>query len=136
MKACCIARDNQIPKSYLDQILNKLRRADLVSTARGPQGGYYLAKSPSEITVGDIVRALEGQLEPVLCSYPEIRSSECREEAGCASQTFCKAIEVNLEKLLNGTTVADLLLISQTPNQPSLPSQLDLGTSSTMTKPE
>lgn len=103
-----LADENQIPRRYLEQILNRLRRKGLVIATRGPRGGYSLALSPAEVSVGDIVRAVEGELQPVLCSFPEQKSSECRQHAGCVSQQFCCEMERNLARILDGTRLEDL----------------------------
>lgn len=103
-----LAEENQIPRRYLEQILNRLRRAELVTALRGPGGGYALARDPGQITVGDIVRAVEGNLEPVLCTFPELKLEGVCSGAGCLSEGFCQEMERNLTRILDGTTLADL----------------------------
>lgn len=103
-----IAEENAIPRRYLEQILNRLRRKGLVEANRGPKGGYRLALPPTRITVGDIVRAVEGDLEPVLCSQPEHRSADCRTASHCLSRKLCHELESTLLTVLDGTTLADL----------------------------
>lgn len=103
-----LADENAIPRRYLEQILNRLRRKGLVLATRGPRGGYSLAVSPAEVTVGDIVRAVEGDLEPVLCTFPEKRSADCRTSVGCVSRSFCHEMERNLARMLDGTSLEDL----------------------------
>lgn len=75
------ARQN-ISESYLEQLIAKLRKAGLVTSVRGAGGGYRLAKPATEISVGDILRALEGSLDPVEC--PGLK-----EESGCDGAEFC-----------------------------------------------
>lgn len=58
-----IARREAIPLRYLEQIFQDLKRAGLVESKRGPRGGYYLKREPSEITLGDVVRALQGPID-------------------------------------------------------------------------
>jgi len=62
-----IADRQMVSLHYLEQLMAKLRRAGLVASSRGAQGGYELAKQPEEITVGDIVRVMEGSFDPVQC---------------------------------------------------------------------
>ena len=62
-----ISARQQISESYLEQLIAKLRKAGLVKSVRGAGGGYMLAKPASEISVGDILRALEGNLDAVNC---------------------------------------------------------------------
>ena len=61
-----IARREHLTVPYLEQLLHRLRRHALVESVRGPKGGYLLSKAPEVITVGEIVRALEGEIEPVV----------------------------------------------------------------------
>lgn len=63
-----IAEANQIPKKFLDVILGELRNAGFLSSKKGKTGGYKLAKSPEDIIVGDIIRALDGPLAPIPCA--------------------------------------------------------------------
>jgi len=58
-----IARRQNIPQRYLEQIFQELKRAGLVDARRGPRGGYYLRRSPEEIRLSDLVRALQGPIE-------------------------------------------------------------------------
>ena len=71
-----------ISESYLEQLIAKLRKAGLVTWVRGAGGGYKLAKPAAEISVGDILRALEGNLDPVECPGLD-------EEVGCSGAEFC-----------------------------------------------
>lgn len=103
-----LAEENGIPRRYLEQILNRLRHKGLVEANRGPRGGYRLAHRPSDIRVGDIVRAVEGEMEPVLCSQPEHRSEDCRTSSSCVSRKLCYQLERTLLGVLDGTTLEDL----------------------------
>src|SRR5437899_5210613 len=58
-----IARRQDVPLRYLEQIFQELRRAHLVDAKRGPRGGYFLARAPESITLGDVVRAVQGPIE-------------------------------------------------------------------------
>lgn len=77
-----IAARQNISESYLEQLIAKLRKAGLVTSVRGAGGGYKLAKPAAEISVGDILRALEGSLDPVEC--PGLK-----EESSCGGSQFC-----------------------------------------------
>lgn len=77
-----IAARQNISESYLEQLIAKLRKAGLVTSIRGAGGGYKLAKPAEEISVGDILRALEGNLDPVEC--PGLK-----EESACDGSEFC-----------------------------------------------
>lgn len=77
-----VSQRQGISESYLEQLVGKLRRAGLVVSIRGAQGGYRLAKPAAEISVGDILRALEGNLDAVEC--PGLS-----EDQGCEGADFC-----------------------------------------------
>lgn len=77
-----ISSRQNISESYLEQLIAKLRKAGFVVSVRGAGGGYKLAKPAEEISVGDILRALEGSLDPVEC--PGLK-----EESSCGGSEFC-----------------------------------------------
>ena len=66
-----VAERQQVSEHYLEQLMSSLRNAGYVRSIRGAQGGYVLAKNPALITVGDIVRAMEGPIAPVDCLLAE-----------------------------------------------------------------
>lgn len=110
MAVADLSKDNQIPRRYLEQILNALRHKGLVSSTRGARGGYQLSRRPANITIGEIVRAVEGEMEAILCSVPEMRSQECRTSTGCVSRRLCYDLETTLLRVLDGTTLEDMRL--------------------------
>ncbi len=63
-----VAKRQDISISYLEQLMTKLKKANLVESVRGASGGYVLTRKPEEISVGDVLRALEGDLSPVECA--------------------------------------------------------------------
>ena len=77
-----VAEAQTIPEAYLEQLLCTLRRAGLVVSARGAQGGYMLSRPPGEITVGDILRSLEGGLTLLDCLEGE---DACGKSCDCQS---------------------------------------------------
>lgn len=79
-----ISERQSISVSYLEQLLAKLRKAELIKSIRGAQGGYRLNRPAEEISVGAVLRALEGDLRPVDCS--ELSEEG---EGGCESANFC-----------------------------------------------
>lgn len=105
-----LARENQIPRRYLEQILNALRHKGLVQSTRGARGGYQLSRVPSSISIGEIIRAVEGDMDPILCSVPEMRSENCRTSTGCVSRRLCYDLETTLMRILDGTTLEDMRL--------------------------
>lgn len=97
-----------ISESYLEQLVRRLKKAGLVTSIRGAQGGYRLAKPASEISVGDILRALEGNLEAVECSG-------LSEERNCEDADFCVAkyvwqrINDSITEAVDGITLDQLI---------------------------
>lgn len=77
-----IAQRQQISDNYLEQLMAKLKKAGLVISLRGANGGYRLAKPAAEISVGDVLRALEGDLDAVTCPGR-------KEEGGCDTADIC-----------------------------------------------
>lgn len=110
MAAAHISNEHNIPRRYLEQILSTLRQSGLVEAIRGPKGGYRLARTPSQTTVADVVKAVEGDMPPTLCSMPEMRSDNCRTHTGCISRRLCYDLETSLMRVLDGTTLEDLRL--------------------------
>lgn len=104
------AAENQgIPHPYLEQIFSKLKKAGIVKAVRGPRGGFQLARAPETINLAEIIAALEGAFEPVLCSYPENRSDNCHEVAGCLSRSLCNELDGTLLHVLTGKTLQTML---------------------------
>ena len=100
-----IAERQAIPLKYLEQIIIPLKRAHYVKSMRGPRGGHMLAKSPAEITVGEIVDLLEGGLLLTRCSeYPE----ECDRSETCLTRFLWKETTEAIQQRLQAITLADL----------------------------
>jgi Rrf2 family protein len=79
--SAAIAARQHVPEHFLDQLLIALRRAGLLKSQRGPQGGHMLAKPPSQISMSDVIRALEGNTAPMECvPNPPV----CQLSPGCA----------------------------------------------------
>ena len=92
-----VARQEGISEKYLGQIIIPLKAAGLVTSQRGAHGGYSLARPPEDITVRDVVEAIEGSIAPVPCVDPAAGASagECGENpAGCERATTCVATRV------------------------------------------
>ena len=89
MSIKAIAEKQDIPEAYLEQIIAVLRRDELVTSIRGAQGGYMLARSPEEVTVGDVLRSLEGGLKLVDCLLEE---DTCGKTCACPSRVVWKRI--------------------------------------------
>ena len=81
-----IAETQRVPPKYLELIMLDLKRAGLVRSTRGPKGGYRLARTPEQISFGDIVRVMEGPIALVSCASVNFyeRCGDCHDEASCA----------------------------------------------------
>ncbi|NLK21598.1 MAG: Rrf2 family transcriptional regulator [Epulopiscium sp.] len=103
-----IAERQEISDHYLEQLIAVLRKSGLVKSIRGAQGGYSLAMPPRQITVGDILRALEGSLAPVDCVSEGI-NAECTEWDCCVTRLVWKKIRDKINEVVDSITLEDLL---------------------------
>lgn len=103
-----IAERQGISESYLEQVFAILRKAGLITAVRGSYGGYTLARPASEITIKEILSALEGSLVPVDCVTNEQRS-QCRRKNSCITHSFWKELDVKISELLSSTTLQDIV---------------------------
>lgn len=112
-----IAQRWNIPAPYLDQLLTALRKAGLVTSIRGPQGGHALARSANNITVLDIFEALEGPISPIECLEDNAR---CTFSRACAIQELWSELQSNVSTLLGSVTIADLAEKQAAATQPAM----------------
>ncbi len=105
LTAEAVAHTQEIPLQFLQKIFHELRRARLVSSQRGRDGGHRLARPPEEITVADIIRAVEGPLAEVRGQPPE--SLHYPGHAGSLQDVWI-ALRTNVRAVLEGVTLADL----------------------------
>jgi Rrf2 family iron-sulfur cluster assembly transcriptional regulator len=100
-----IARRQGISLSYLEQLFSKLRRSGLVDSVRGPGGGYNLAMDPSKISVAEIVRAINENIDARRCGGEK----NCRGDDTCLTHELWEALSARIYEFLNGITLADLV---------------------------
>ncbi|MBI4492329.1 MAG: Rrf2 family transcriptional regulator [Chloroflexi bacterium] len=105
-----IARTEELPLAYLEQLVADLRRAHLVGGMRGLHGGYRLTRPPAQVTVGDVVRALEGPLALVDCLSQDYQPGGCEREIECLSRSIWSQVKQSIEQVLDSTTLEDLCL--------------------------
>jgi|ERR1051326_3683796 Rrf2 family protein len=104
-----ISEQQNIPKRFLEQILNDLKSAGLVQSKRGVAGGYRLARKPEEIPLAAVIRHLEGALAPVSCvSERFYEKCTCPDESRCAIRSAMKEVREAIVRILERVTVADL----------------------------
>lgn len=105
-----VAERQQISEHYLEQLMGQLRKAGLVKSTRGAQGGYYLTRDPKEITIGDIIRVMEGPIAPVDCllSKDKNDSHYCDKCDACVTQGIWAKVAESISKVLDSITLEDL----------------------------
>jgi Rrf2 family cysteine metabolism transcriptional repressor len=103
-----IARSEDLPLAYLEQLVGELRRAGLVEGTRGVRGGYRLAREPERITVGDVYRVLEGEVAPVECTAEDYLPGTCTRENECLSRSIWERVQQAILAVLDSTTLEDL----------------------------
>lgn len=108
------ARQN-ISERYLEQLMSMLKKAGLVKSIRGASGGYILAKDMKEISVGDILRALEGSLEPVDCAGLD-DDGYCSASDGCVTKYVWKRINDSINQAVDEIRLDQLVLESKKMN--------------------
>lgn len=102
-----IAGRQQIPPRYLEQLLLILKRAGLLESKRGVKGGYYLAKPPNQITVGQIIRLMDGPPAPIFCVDPASHD-KCPVEAICGFQSVWDEVHQAVAGIIDKTTLEDI----------------------------
>ena len=100
-----VAKKELVSQGFLEEIAGLLRKAVLIAGRRGPGGGYVLAKKPDEITVADIVIALEGPIMLVECLGEE---SQCQLSAQCSNRDVWATVQRQMFGTLHGITIAEL----------------------------
>ena len=103
-----IAKRQDLSEKYLEQLLGMLKKAGLVKSMRGNQGGYQIEGDMTAISVGDILRALEGELLPVDCAGFE-EESTCKAAKSCVTKYVWKKINESLEDTVNHITLKELV---------------------------
>lgn len=102
-----LAAMNDVPKRFLEQIMLDLKQAGWVSSKAGVKGGYELAKSPQEITMGQVIRYFDGVLAPIGC-VSVTRYESCTQEATCKFRRVLLDVRNLTARLLDGSTLADV----------------------------
>ncbi len=104
-----ISDKQNIPKRFLEQILNDLKSAGIVMSKRGVAGGYRLKRSPDQITLAEIIRHIEGPLAPVSCvSEKYYEKCSCPDESRCAIRSVMKEVRDSIVQVMEATTLGHL----------------------------
>jgi Rrf2 family protein len=109
-----IAGRQCVPEHFLDQLLVTLRRAGLLKSLRGPQGGHMLARPPAQISMSEVIRALDGSTAPMECLPTP---GACQLTPGCAIRDVWRQVEDYTQQLLAATTLQQLAERHRVPQQ-------------------
>lgn len=102
-----ISARQQISDSYLEQLVRKLKKAGLVTSVRGAQGGYRLAKPAEEISVGDVLRALEGSIEAVSCQDGD--NPSCVGKDLCVARYVWQKVNKSIRETVDSIMISQLV---------------------------
>lgn len=102
-----VAQAQGLPLPYLERVAALLRKAGLVASARGARGGYELTREPSDISVREVLTAVEGALVPIGCLTKG--GPRCAREAACATRSVWEAVATTLTATLEQMSLADVL---------------------------
>ena len=104
-----MARSERIPKRFLEQILLKLKSFGFVESKTGKGGGYTLARSPEALTLGEVIRRMEGPLAPLPCASQTAyrKCDECIDDTFCETRLVMRKVRDEMSRILDGTTLAD-----------------------------
>ena len=117
-----ISEEQNIPKRFLEQILNDLKSAGLVQSKRGVAGGYRLARKPEQIPLASVIRHIEGALAPVSCvSERFYEKCSCPDESRCPIRSVMKEIRDAIVQIAERVTLAELCERSRKLQQPPVP---------------
>jgi Rrf2 family protein len=105
-----LAERERIPRKFLEAILLELRNAGILQSKKGKGGGYALARPAAAITIGQVMRAIDGPLAPIPCVSERayVRCEECPNEESCGTRLVMKEVRDAIAKVLDGTTLADV----------------------------
>ena len=109
-----IATSQSIPDPFLEKIMQELKSSGLISATHGRGGGYTLSRKPHEISVKNVIEALEGPVALVHCLDPSL---QCMIEDGCPTSNFWSLINDRFVQALGETTLADLVKLSSSPKK-------------------
>lgn len=108
-----IVEREKLPVKFLEQILTQLRGAGYVGTKRGKAGGYFLARNPKEIRLGEIIRLIDGPLAPISCvSVTAYEKCTCPDEAHCGLRMLMLDVRNAIARILDRYVLADVVAIT------------------------
>ena len=106
MSTANLAQQQGISESYLEQLIASLKKAGLVTSVRGAQGGYSLSRPPDKINVGEVLRALEGSTDVMNCVSST--TVTCSNACSCSARPLWLKLQQRIDEVLDTTTLADM----------------------------
>ena len=106
-----LAKDEDIPIKFLELILLDLKNSGLLESKKGPGGGYLLSRPPSQITIGSVIRFMEGPLAPLPCASETAYRpcEECKDVDCCGTRIVMREVRDAMARILDGTTLLDVV---------------------------
>ena len=106
-----LARREAIPRKFLEQILLELKHRGVLQSRRGRGGGYQLTRPADRLSIGEIIRALDGPIAPTSCvsQTAYVKCDECGDEETCGVRIVMKEVHAATTRILDSTTVADVI---------------------------
>ena len=106
VSANALAKAQGVSEPYLEQLISLLKKADLVQSVRGAQGGYSLKRPPEEITVGEVLYALEGTTDLLDCVG--VKNLSCKNVCQCSARPLWLKLQTRINEVLYSTTIKDM----------------------------
>jgi Rrf2 family protein len=104
-----LAKNLDIPVKFLEQILLELKRGGFVDSKRGVNGGYYLARPPKDIKIGDVIRFVDGPIEPIACANTKKAYKGCRDINKCLFRNIWLKVTESISSVIDNITFEELL---------------------------
>lgn len=104
-----IGKHEALPVAYLEQLAAKLRKAGLVASYQGAHGGYELTRPPGDITIGEVLRVLEGPIAPMVCATENANDLLCERQTFCSASLVWERVRDSVAQALDSLTLADLV---------------------------
>jgi Rrf2 family cysteine metabolism transcriptional repressor len=102
-----IAKNQGLPVRFLEQVMSALKKAGLVESVRGAQGGYLLNRSPKEISLGDVLKAIDGQMTEMRC-ISDRKQPKCEDAGNCVVQDVWAEVKHSFINILNSISLQDI----------------------------
>lgn len=113
-----ISKRQGIPERFLEQVMSSLKRAGLVESVRGAQGGYFLSRNSSDVSLAEIIEAVEGPLEVMSCTSE--KNTRCKEKDLCALKDVWSDVQAIIVEALDAVTLEDMCNRTKSKNELAL----------------